>query len=132
MLKLAKTLGIWIGGLALAVFAFLTALAIGFETGLIERPALPPKAEARPSDLNPWPFTADKAVLRCRDGVSRTAEIEGREYRLNGLAARRYPDLEPVWLPNPEIPGSRISISEASAKAAELCDDPNGKLVVRR
>lgn len=84
-------------------------------------------AAASPSDLTPWPFKSESAVLRCRrlDGRLEllTVRIGDTEYALNGLAgAREYPDLEPVWLTDPlRQDGSRISINDAVSKASALC-----------
>lgn len=70
----------------------------------------------------PWPLTVDKAYVECLDGRVAVLHADGKTYALNGTSkAHGYPDLEPIWRENPDIPGTRISIAPLIALALEQC-----------
>ncbi|MDZ4190748.1 DUF2511 domain-containing protein [Ectopseudomonas chengduensis] len=77
---------------------------------------------------NDWPFTFEEGYVACHAGNAVTvmdAET-GRMYSLNGAAkgkasALGLDDLEAVWLDNPEIAGTRVSVSAVIDTALKLC-----------
>lgn len=68
-----------------------------------------------------WPFTVASATLKCdKDAVILVAD--GRTYGVNGFAKTSgYADIEPIWSDNPDIPGTKISLSVIDAGLA-LCN----------
>lgn len=76
-----------------------------------------------------WPFTMPEAYLMCLDGnaIAAMDPESGVMYAVNGAAnskAKRLA-LEPlnsVWRENPELPGTRISVSTMIDKGLQLCD----------
>ena len=58
-----------------------------------------------------WPFTMDEVTI-LRDSKTPAFYVKaGKElYNLNGIAKKGRP-LEEIWLENPDIPRSKISIS---------------------
>jgi hypothetical protein len=73
-----------------------------------------------------WPLTVESGVLKCLDdnGLALAIiEVNGVEYQLNGAAkSRGYDDIDTIWSNNPNIPGTRVSLSPLIRKALELCN----------
>ena len=76
-----------------------------------------------------WPLMVDKAELHCEFNMV-WVEAGGYAYPVNGsaiaLLERLHPDLnirgiEPIWLPNPSIPGARVSIGPLIFDGLKLC-----------
>lgn len=75
-----------------------------------------------------WPFTFDEGYVACHAGNAITvmdAET-GRMYPLNGAAkgkanALGLDDLEAVWLDNPEIAGTKVSVGVVIERGSYLC-----------
>ena len=68
-----------------------------------------------------WPFTVTQGELRCdRDAV--TFQADGTTYAVNGTAGSRgFPRIDPIWSPNPDIPGTRINIGPIIKAGLALC-----------
>ena len=76
---------------------------------------------------DPWPFTVEEGVVRCLGGSAVVLIAEGTTYAINGLARGRIADegwseVEPIWLENPSIPGTRIDIGPVIDIGLDLCD----------
>lgn len=76
-----------------------------------------------------WPFTMPEAYLMCLDGnaVAAMDPESGVMYAVNGAASSKASRLalEPltsVWRENPELPGTKISVSTMVEKGLQLCD----------
>jgi hypothetical protein len=74
----------------------------------------------------PWPFTVPQGTLACtnlRGLQSQTLSFNGITYALNEVAKSGglYPAIDSIWRANPDIPGSRINISEVIDYARILC-----------
>lgn len=69
-----------------------------------------------------WPFSIDAGTLVC-DADAVTFESDGTVYALNGLALTRELGLEPdpIWLDNPEVEGTKISIGPLIDLGLSLC-----------
>lgn len=63
-----------------------------------------------------WPLNVEKATLRCLDG-SRTLEVDGMAYALNGKALRAGLPRPDAVLKNPAEP----NLAELTEKAGTLC-----------
>jgi hypothetical protein len=75
-----------------------------------------------------WPFTGEEMHLLCMPGNAVVASDPetGRMYPLNGTASGQATrlGLEPlgaVWLDNPEIPGTKISVGPFIERGLALC-----------
>ena len=68
-----------------------------------------------------WPFTVDEGVLRCA-GSSVIFRAEGTDYAVNGTARADYPEIEPIWKQNPDVPGTRVNIGDVLDRGLELCE----------
>jgi hypothetical protein len=78
-----------------------------------------------------WPLTVTYVVARCeritvsgRSLLVATLEApDGKKYAANGTAKDhgRYPGAEPIWAPNPNVPGLRIDFSPITDAALKLC-----------
>ena len=92
-------------------------------------PTLSPMEAPAPTDatLYPWPFSVPSVTLACRNpagprhGDATVTTDDGREFALNGLARRSHPDVMPIWLPDPQTEGLRISVGPAISRALDLC-----------
>lgn len=75
-----------------------------------------------------WPLTVESGTLRCETPSAVVFEApDGTTYALNVTATARaeqrgYAEVEAIWLENPEIPGTRISIGGLISDGLELCD----------
>lgn len=90
---------------------------------------------AAPQDLisaedfgSAWPFTFEEAYIACHTGKALTVmdAESGRMYPLNGTAKGKASSLgleplESVWLDNPDIPGTKVSISPVIEQGLKLC-----------
>ena len=121
------------------------ALAIGCGGGepqpVIEREPAPaaepvPHPAAVSSDRwtdGAWPLSIDRGLLICtpiRPGnwpALYISDVDGRMWPLNGIAsshADRFgaePSIDLVWLDNPEIPGTKVFLTELIDRANALC-----------
>ncbi|MFJ6293209.1 DUF2511 domain-containing protein [Streptomyces griseoviridis] len=79
--------------------------------------------ETRASDVEEWPFTVERGVLRCREGGEVTFTPEGgREYAVNGTAkGAGYPAMTPVWADEPKVAGLKVDISDVLELGLALC-----------
>ena len=90
-----------------------------------------PKPKSSPGTLtpkdvdDPWPFAVDRVVLRC-EGASGSGSVivtaGGKEYGVNGTAQAEYPAFDPIWKKNPDVPGTKVNISEVLDLGLALCD----------
>jgi hypothetical protein len=79
-----------------------------------------------------WPLTVPYAVVHCdrisvggRDLQVATVDApDGRTYAANGTAKDHgdFADIDPIWAPDPDVAGLKISISPVIDAALALCD----------
>lgn len=69
-------------------------------------------------DFKSWPFSVDMIFIEKKD-YALYIITEKIKYNLNGVAKEGEP-LEKIWLDNPEIPGTKISISPIMRKCKEV------------
>lgn len=90
------------------------------------------RVTVRPACLDAeWPLTVEEAEVYCSDPSAVLLRVSsgqpgGGVYALNGMASSQFPDLpelENVWLENPEIEGTRVSIGPLIDIGLELCDE---------
>ena len=71
-----------------------------------------------------WPLTVSEARVELIGSSVAVLHAEGRTYALNGTAqSRGYPRIDPIWRNNPDIPGTKISISPLIQLALSLGED---------
>ncbi|MDM2419343.1 DUF2511 domain-containing protein [Mycobacteroides abscessus] len=70
----------------------------------------------------PWPLTVPEGVLRCRNMAVTFTTLDGTTYAVNGTARTKYPGLEPIWKPHPEVSGARMDIGPLLNKGLTLCN----------
>ena len=70
-----------------------------------------------------WPFTVTEGVLACLPAGAVIFAAEGVTYAVNGTAKglKKYAAIEKIWLPNPEIPGTRKKIGPVLDRGLKLC-----------
>ena len=69
-----------------------------------------------------WPLTVAQARVECLDGRVAVVHANGVTYALNGTAtARGYPAIDPIWRPNPLIPGTKVNIGPLIDIALKQC-----------
>lgn len=69
-----------------------------------------------------WPFSVPSGRVDCRPSGSAVFVADGTTYALTGLAqSRGYADVGPIWLDNPKIPGTKVSLGAITKDALELC-----------
>ena len=81
-----------------------------------------------------WPLRVDYGVITCQNKIltDRVLPIalftapDGTVYALNGTAKSHTTaaDIEPIWLPNPEVSGLKIDIGPLIDRALALCPTP--------
>lgn len=82
------------------------------------------------TDVGKWPFTFDSAIVRCEYQPKAVVEADGKFYALNGVASPQTPPsgfvtLTPdvqEWKDNPDIPGTKVDISDVRNKVQETCN----------
>ena len=103
--------------LGIIVLCFIVVLVIGSALTKSET-----KAHITQQDFGKtWPFTVTQGELRCdRDAV--TFKAHGTTYAVNGTAGSRgFPRIDPIWRPNPNLPGTRINIGPIIEAGLALC-----------
>lgn len=70
----------------------------------------------------PWPLTVPGGLLRCSGMAVTFRAPDGTTYAVNGTARTKYPGLEPIWKPHPEVSGARMDIGPLLDKGLTLCD----------
>lgn len=84
------------------------------------------ESESAPT-LYPWPFDAPSVTLACRNPTARRAGMvtattpDGREYAVNGTARSRYPEVDSIWLDDPQVAGLKVNIGGAIDRGLALC-----------
>ena len=78
-----------------------------------------------------WPLAIERGLLTCTAILDNPAlyitDGDGRMWPLNGIAssnAARFgaeSDLGPIWLDNPDIPGTKVFLTEMINHASTLC-----------
>ncbi|WP_417589220.1 DUF2511 domain-containing protein [Pararhodobacter oceanensis] len=69
-----------------------------------------------------WPLTVDSGRIDCIAPNAAVFIHNGTTYQLNGMAqSRGYALINPIWRDNPDIPGTKISISPLLRAALALC-----------
>lgn len=78
-----------------------------------------------------WPLTVPFVVVHCRNIIAGGMNLQvvtlddpyDNIYAVNGTAKThsQYPDLDPIWAANPEIAGSKISITPVIDRGLSLC-----------
>ena len=80
--------------------------------------------------VDPWPLDSASGVLYCNpfgelndSVVYQPDEDPSTYYALNGSAlASGYPDIDPIWLDDPEGSTPKVNLGELTAAALELCE----------
>lgn len=69
-----------------------------------------------------WPFTVASGTLKCTDNAI-TFTAGGKTYGVNGTATGRdnLPPIDPIWKPNPDIPGTKVNVGPVIDRGLELC-----------
>lgn len=70
----------------------------------------------------PWPLTVPGGLLQCSNMAVTFRAPNGTTYAVNGTARTKYPGLEPIWKPHPEVSGARMDIGPLLNKGLTLCD----------
>lgn len=78
-----------------------------------------------------WPLTVPYAVVRCKNITAGGMDLnvvtlkapDGTRYAVNGTAQDHtsYPEINPIWAPNPDVDGLRIDISPVLDAGLKLC-----------
>jgi hypothetical protein len=69
-----------------------------------------------------WPFVVDSGVLACKSGIAAVFITGTATYALNGPAmSMGYSSIDAILLPNPEIPGLKISVGPIVSRGVALC-----------
>ncbi|OII05316.1 hypothetical protein BIU96_06580 [Curtobacterium sp. MCBA15_008] len=78
-----------------------------------------------------WPLTVPYAVVHCRNitaggmylNVVTLDAPDGTRYAVNGTAQDHtsYPEINPIWAPNPDVDGLKIDISPVIDAGLKLC-----------
>lgn len=71
-----------------------------------------------------WPFSVSSGRLECRNGGEVVFTSGGVSYGINGTArgTGSYAEIDPIWLPDPEIEGYNKSVGPVLDAGLELCD----------
>ena len=74
---------------------------------------------------NDWPFSVPEGTLRCEGSEgsgSVTFEAGGTVYGSNGTAkGKGLPGIEPIWVADPAIPGTKKSVGPIITRGLQLC-----------
>ena len=76
-----------------------------------------------------WPFSVNKGVLQCKEFVlpsGRKLQLvlfyaNDKIYGVNGTASTRFESIDGIWLDNPDIPGTKISVGPIIQEGLKLC-----------
>lgn len=75
-----------------------------------------------------WPLTVDEGILSCylRDGGANrevVLKVGDVVYAINGIAkgSGRWAEIDPIWLDNPRIAGTKISLQPFLDAGLALC-----------
>lgn len=80
-----------------------------------------------------WPLKVERGTLRCMFPVADRPQlhaylivVDGVFYALNGVAQAHaakmgWRNIEPIWLDNAAIPGTKVNITPLAQRAARLC-----------
>lgn len=105
--------------------AVIAALALAAAScGGEESSAVDNVVQLTPTDVEgAWPLTVDSIALRCEPPGAVVATANSTDYAVNGLAdAHEFEPIEPIWRPNPDIPGTRMDIGELIDAGLDLCE----------
>jgi hypothetical protein len=75
-----------------------------------------------------WPLTVEGGLLSCRGGSAIVFGSGGDAYAVNGTARGRaadngWLDIDAIWAPNPEIPGTKKDIGPLIDLGLSLCPE---------
>jgi len=70
-----------------------------------------------------WPLTVDSGEIECIDDYFIVFHVtNGKTYALNGAATSRgFPEIDPIWRDNPNLPGIKINIGPLIGRGLALC-----------
>jgi hypothetical protein len=78
-----------------------------------------------------WPLTVPYAIVHCKNITAGGMELhvvtltapDGTRYALNGTAQDKtsYPEIDPIWAPNPHVDGLKIDISPVIDAGLKRC-----------
>jgi hypothetical protein len=71
-----------------------------------------------------WPLSAKYGTVRCDGGSVIFRSRSGKDYAVNGTALTQHPEMariREIWLPNPDIPGTKVNISPVLDAGLNLC-----------
>lgn len=64
-------------------------------------------------------------TLRC-EGPSGAGSVivnaDGTDYGVNGTAQSEYPEFDPIWKADPDVPGTKVNITEVLDLGLGLCE----------
>ena len=92
--------------------------------------AIPFKAIEKDNFGGAWPFSFKEAQLQCLDGAAYVMNFDDNKlYALTGLARVKGKSMgvlpldsgSKVWLDNPQMPGTKITLSDVTSAALDLC-----------
>lgn len=114
------------------IIGFTVVMAIAMVVGEEKKQAQPPEVVrespppagvlvTREAFGERWPFTVERGYAACFRGAA-VFRAEGKAYALTGRAAALgFDPIDPIWLPNPDVPGTRISLFPVLNLALEEC-----------
>ncbi|MDW5609258.1 hypothetical protein [Mycolicibacterium sp. D5.8-2] len=113
--------------LVLAVLVPACSRYVALEPTLEPPPPPPVGLVSEATWVGEWPLTVPEAVLGCvpvgpAAMPAVTLTVGDVVYGVNGTARRTYPGIEPIWKPDPEIPGARVNIGPMIGKGLRICD----------
>ena len=75
--------------------------------------------------VDPWPLSVEEGLVQCSDSLAITfwpSEGDGTIHQLNGQATQEgYELIDSIWLDNPDIPGTKVSLTALLKVGQTLC-----------
>lgn len=74
-----------------------------------------------------WPFSVQSGELTCKSKIAVIFTSEGKSYAVNGTAkSMGYGDIEPIWMPDPEMLEYAKSVAQKEGKSLEAIQNEMG------
>jgi hypothetical protein len=71
-----------------------------------------------------WPLTVEEGTLLCNKNAVTFKTKDGKVYGVNGTAKTRGAQpIEPIWANDPELPGTKLNLSDLLQKGLSLCGE---------
>lgn len=68
-----------------------------------------------------WPFIVDSGEIGCKGKRFPYFSANGHTYWLTGMRQPTFEDVSAVWKDNPNIPNTKVSLSDVIDSALKLC-----------